>query len=169
MYLHTRLRFLSATVTRISATLLFSFQHIFSVVKGAAFSGALGAALADLLSGYTIWIVPTFISKFLTVAVCCLIAKKIFKRSLAGYAVGGVVGMLVHIGAYSLSWYLLYGTAAMLSALPTLAIQTVVGYAGSAVFILVLRKSKADKKLQEMAGFNPQKISEKEIYNNEKD
>lgn len=121
--------------------------------KKASFAGALGAALADLVSGYTMWILPTFISKLLMAAVCAAVAELVFKKSMAGYAVGALLGAIVHIGAYSLSWYLLFDKAAMISALPALTIQTVVGVAVAAVFAAVLHKTSADKKLRAMAGF----------------
>lgn len=123
--------------------------------KKATFAGGLGAALADLASGYTMWIVPTFIAKFLMAAVCCLIAELVFKRSMLGYAIGAAAGAVVHIGAYSLAWYLMFDKAAMISAFPTLTLQTVVGVVVAAVFIAVFRKTGTDKKLRTMAGFTP--------------
>ncbi len=121
--------------------------------KKATFAGGLGAALADLASGYTMWIIPTFIAKFLMAAVCCLIAELIFKKSLLGYAVGAAAGAVVHIGAYSLAWYLLFDKAAMISAFPALTLQTIVGVAVAAVFVAVFRKTGTDKKFRAMAGF----------------
>ncbi len=121
--------------------------------KRATFAGGLGAALADLASGYTMWIVPTFIAKFLMAAVCCLIAELIFRKSIVDYAVGAVAGTIVHIGVYSLSWYLLFGKAAMISALPSLTIQTIVGLVVAAVFIGIFNRTGTDKKLRSMANF----------------
>lgn len=133
--------------------------------KRATFASGLGAALADLAGGYTMWIVPTFIAKFLMAAVCCLIAELIFKRSLMGYAVGAVAGAIVHIGAYSLAWLLLFDKAAMISAFIPLTIQTVVGVVVGAVFVVLFRKTGTDKKLRAMAGFTvktEEKINEKD-------
>lgn len=121
--------------------------------KRATFAGGLGAAFADLASGYTMWIIPTFITKFLMAAVCCLIAELIFKKSLLGYAVGAAAGAVVHIGAYSLAWYLLFDKAAMISVFPALTLQTIVGVAVAAVFVAVFRKTGTDKKFRAMAGF----------------
>ena len=121
--------------------------------KRATFAAGLGGALADLASGYTMWIAPTFIAKFLMAGVCCLVAELIFKRSLLGYAVGAVAGAIVHIGAYSLAWFLLFDKAAMISAFPALTLQTVVGVVVAAVFVAVFRKTGTDNKLRAMAGF----------------
>lgn len=120
--------------------------------KRASFAGGLGAAFADLALGYTVWILPTFIIKFLTVAVCCCIAEKLFGRKPVGYAIGIPVGAVVHIGGYSLAWALLFDKATALASLPTLALQTGVGVAVAAVLIVVFQKSGAGKKLQAMAG-----------------
>lgn len=56
--------------------------------KKAAPAAGLGACLADLALGYAAWMAPTFIIKFLAVAICCLIAEKAMHRSLLGYGVG---------------------------------------------------------------------------------
>jgi len=121
--------------------------------RKATFAGGLGAALADLVSGYTMWIVPTFTAKFLMAAVYCLIAELAFNRNLIGYVIGAVAGTIIHIGVYSLAWYLLFGKAAMLSALPTLTIQTIVGLAVAGIFIAIFNRTGTDKKLRAMAGF----------------
>lgn len=121
--------------------------------KKAAVAGGLGAALADLASGYTMWIIPTFIAKVLMIAVCCLIAELIFNRNLIGYGIGAVAGTIVHIGVYSLAWYLLFGKAAMISALPALAIQTIVGLVVAGIFTVIFNRTGTDKKLRAMAGF----------------
>lgn len=128
--------------------------------KKSVFAAGLGAALADLVSGYTMWIVPTFIAKALMAGACCLVAQKLFKGSLLGYAVGGILGSIIHIAAYSLAWYLLFDKAALISAFPTLSVQTFIGLGASAVFIIIFNKTKADKKLRALAGFEEKKIKE---------
>lgn len=76
--------------------------------KKAAPAAGLGACLADLALGYAAWMAPTFIIKFLTVAICCLIAEKAMHRSLLGYGVGAVAGGAFQIGAYTLAKVLMY-------------------------------------------------------------
>lgn len=174
------------TFTAVMAALIFVFTFTFKIPLGngythlgdaviflsawllggkrAAFAGGLGAAFADLALGYTVWIVPTFIIKFLTVAVCCIIAEKLFDRKPAGYAIGIPAGAAVHIGGYCLAWALLFDKATALASLPALALQTVVGVTVAAVLIVVFQKSGAGKKLQTMAGFEPrQTIKEAEL------
>jgi uncharacterized membrane protein len=119
--------------------------------KRACFSAGLGAALADFALGYTIWIVPTFIVKFLTVIVLGIIAEHIFKHSTIGYIVGAIVAAGFHIGGYSLAWYILAGKAGVVSAIIPLIIQTVVGVGLAGVFVFVLSQSGVGAKLKKMA------------------
>ena len=44
--------------------------------KKGAFSGAVGAAMSDLISGYPHWIIPTFIIKFLMASIMGIIVEK---------------------------------------------------------------------------------------------
>lgn len=112
----------------------------------------MGACLADLALGYAAWMAPTFIIKFLTVAICCLIAEKAMHRSLLGYGVGAVAGGAFQIGAYTLAKVLMYDKTYALTTLPELAIQTAVGIAVAGVLVVILTKSGAGAKLQRMAG-----------------
>lgn len=122
--------------------------------KKAPFAAGLGAALADLVSGYTMWIVPTFIAKFLMAGVCCIVAEFLFKKSMVGWAVGALCGAVVHIGAYSLAWYLMFDKATMLASSPALVLQTVVGVVVATAFVVVFHKTKTDTKLRSMANYN---------------
>ena len=112
----------------------------------------MGACLADLALGYAAWMAPTFIIKFLAVAICCLIAEKAMHRSLLGYGVGAVAGGAFQIGAYTLAKVLMYEKTYALTTLPELAIQTAVGIAVAGVLVVILTKSGAGAKLQRMAG-----------------
>ena len=102
--------------------------------------------------GYAAWMAPTFIIKFLAVAICCLIAEKAMHRSLLGYGVGAVAGGAFQIGAYTLAKVLMYDKTYALTTLPELAIQTAVGIAVAGVLVVILTKSGAGAKLQRMAG-----------------
>jgi hypothetical protein len=97
------------------------------------------------------WVVPTFIVKFLTVIVLSVIAEKIFKRSTFGYFVGAIVAVAFHIGGYSLAWYIIAGKAGVISAIIPLVIQTLVGVVLAGVMIGVLQASGVGAKLKKMA------------------
>lgn len=97
--------------------------------KRAALAGGIGAALADIVSGYTIWAGPTFLCKALLALVMGLfIEKKAF--GLHGkpfWILGGILGGLVQIAAYLFFWRVLFGKAAMIAALLPLFVQTGLG------------------------------------------
>ena len=154
------------TFTAVMAALVFVFTFTFKIPLGTGYThlgdmmiflaawllGGLGACLADLALGYAAWMAPTFIIKFLAVAICCLIAEKAMHRSLLGYGVGAVAGGAFQIGAYTLAKVLMYDKTYALTTLPELAIQTAVGIAVAGVLVVILTKSGAGAKLQRMAG-----------------
>lgn len=69
-----------------------------------ALCAGLGSALADLFSGYLVYIPGTFIIKALCALVAALIMKKLsgntFKKSAFGIALGGVIGELIMVAGY---------------------------------------------------------------------
>jgi uncharacterized membrane protein len=119
--------------------------------KRASFSAGLGAALADFALGYTMWVIPTFLVKFLTVVVLSVIAELIFKRSTIGYIIGAIAAAAFHIGGYSLAWYIIAGKAGVISAIIPLVIQTLIGVTLAGVMIGVLQTSGIGAKLKKMA------------------
>lgn len=142
------------TFTAVMAALVFVFTFTFKIPLGTGYThlGDMMIFLAAWLLGYAAWMAPTFIIKFLAVAICCLIAEKAMHRSLLGYGVGAVAGGAFQIGAYTLAKVLMYDKTYALTTLPELAIQTAVGIAVAGVLVVILTKSGAGAKLQRMAG-----------------
>lgn len=118
--------------------------------KRSGLAAALGAALADLVSGYAVWIIPTFIIKLAMVIVFSLIAERIFKEKLYGYVIGAVAGAIVHIAGYSLAWYIIGGTAGIAAGFLPLVIQTVIGMVAGLVLIFLLSSNGIGRKLKSM-------------------
>lgn len=135
------------TFTAVMAALVFVFTFTFKIPLGTGYTH-----LGDMMIFLAAWMAPTFIIKFLTVAICCLIAEKAMHRSLLGYGVGAVAGGAFQIGAYTLAKVLMYDKTYALTTLPELAIQTAVGIAVAGVLVVILTKSGAGAKLQRMAG-----------------
>lgn len=96
--------------------------------RGAA-AGGLGAAIADIVSGYTIWAVPTFICKALMALLMGIMIKHrafgLKGRSL--WIVSAAVSGIAQGICYVLFWLLLFGRAAAIAAVPGLIFQTVSG------------------------------------------
>ena len=67
--------------------------------KNGALAGAIGASLADMLSGYSHYILPTFIIKLVMGYVMGLIIEKL-PSNKRGWLIGATVGSLWQIIAY---------------------------------------------------------------------
>ncbi len=119
--------------------------------KRACLPAAVGAGLADLASGYAIWILPTAIVKMLMALTIFLVAEKIFNCKTVGYILGVIAAAVVHIGGYSLAWYIIGGAAGLSGAIIPLVLQTVIGAVLGAIIIIVLNSTAAGKKLKSMA------------------
>lgn len=87
--------------------------------RGAA-AGGLGAAVADIVSGYTIWALPTFICK----AIMALLMGFMIKRHAFGlkgrplWIVSAAASGIAQGICYVLFWLLLFGRAAAIAAVP---------------------------------------------------
>ncbi len=101
----------------------------------AAFAGALGAALADGLTGYYIWILPSIVIKTLTALCFTAKAKKILcKRNLFALA----PAFILCAAGYYLAECLMTGNfVAPLAGIPGYIVQVAI----SAVIYVVLSKS----------------------------
>ena len=95
--------------------------------KRGAIAGALGAGLADLIGGYTIWVLPTMTFKAAWVLVMGLVAFKLLKNFRFNLWVGAIAGGLIHILLYTLIKIPLFGASYALATLFTLSLQTLSG------------------------------------------
>lgn len=119
--------------------------------KKSCLAAGIGAALADIIGGYTIWAPPTFCIKLLLVLICGLFAEKLMKNKFFGYIIGAVLGGAFQIAAYTIVKIVMFDKAYAFSSLPTLAIQTAVGIAVALVFIAIFNKTNVTAKLRKMA------------------
>lgn len=119
--------------------------------KKAAFAGSIGAALADLIGGYAIWIAPTFFIKLIMALICGYIAEKVIKNDILGFIVGAIAGGVFQICGYTIARVFLYDKTAALASLPGLTVQTCAGVVISVILITILNKTNAIKKLKKLA------------------
>ena len=106
--------------------------------KKGAMAGALGAGLADLIGGYTAWVIPTMFFKAAWVIVMGFVAFRLFKNFKYNLWVGAVVGGLVHIALYTLIKIPMFGMAYALSTLFALSMQTLSGVVlGNVVYKMI--------------------------------
>ncbi|MBE5904904.1 MAG: ECF transporter S component [Pseudobutyrivibrio sp.] len=109
--------------------------------KKGAVAGAFGAGLADLVGGYTAWVLPTMAFKAAWVLVMGLVAFKLLKRFRYNLWVGAIAGGLIHIALYTLIKIPMFGVSYAFATLLTLSLQTLSGIVlGNIIFGMVKNK-----------------------------
>lgn len=109
--------------------------------KQGALAGALGAALSDLLTGATLWILPTFIIKLLM----GLFMGTILEKKIGGkhaYLIGAILGGIWQSIAYTVVKMPLFGIATAVASIPGILTQTAIGLIIYAVLANALERSK---------------------------
>lgn len=109
-----------------------------------ALAAAIGSALADLLSGYAIYIAPTFIIKGL-MALCAwtiftAINKKTKKRNTLAYVIAAICAELVMVLGYFLTDMLMYDVMVSLQCVIGNLVQGVVGATAGVLMISLINK-----------------------------
>ena len=135
--------------THLGDCMIFVSVLILGWRKGAV-AGGIGAALADLLGGYTQWIIPTLFIKAIMAMIMGMITEKLFPNLRFGWLIGATVGGIFQIVGYTFVRILLYGTAMGFVELPMLIIQTVSGVALSLVLVTTLLQTNIINKLKEI-------------------
>lgn len=108
-----------------------------------AVAGGLGAAIADIVGGYTIWAVPSLICK----AAMALVMGAMIKHHAFGlkgrvlWIISALVGGLTQGVLYVIFWYVLFGKAAAIAAIPGLAFQAISGIIIALIISEALQKT----------------------------
>ncbi len=110
-------------------------------------SAGIGSALADILSGYIIYALPTFIIKGLMAVSAYHIYKLLSCRinAICARAISGLVGELVMILGYFITEIFMYGLIPAALNIPGSAFQGIVGFILSIILINVFKKNKIIK------------------------
>ena len=162
----------SICLTAVMSALIFVFTYLFKVPiavgyvhlgdviiflsvillgrRKAAFAGAIGGALADLLSGYTQFILPTFVIKFAMAYICGIFVEKIIKNNTVGFIIGALLGGALQVIGYTLVSVAFYSKESAIAAIPENIVQTAVGIVGALVLIVIFDKTKVTNKLRKM-------------------
>lgn len=149
--LFTALVFLGVSIFKFPSA--FGYSHlgdcmIFLAVlmlggRRGALAGGVGAALADLIGGYAIWVLPTLISK----SVMALVMGAMIRNHIFGlkgrllWALAAVSGGICQAAGYTAARIIFYGTAAGLASLPGLTFQTATGIVLAFVLSEALQKT----------------------------
>ena len=118
--------------------------------KDGTVAAAVGAALSDLLGGFLIWVIPTFVIKGIMAFVMGTVVEKILPEKKGNWLIGAILGGICQIIGYQSVKIVLISPAAALATIPTITTQTVAGIIIAAVVITVLQSSKVIYRLQRM-------------------
>ena len=118
--------------------------------KDGTVAAAVGAALSDLLGGFLIWVIPTFVIKGVMAFVMGTVVEKVLPEKKGNWLLGAILGGILQIIGYQLVKIVLISPAAALATIPTITAQTVAGIVIGAVVITVLQSSRVLERLQRM-------------------
>ena len=118
--------------------------------KDGTVAAAVGAALSDLLGGFLIWVIPTFVIKGVMAFVMGTVVEKVLPEKKGNWLLGAILGGILQIIGYQLVKMVLISPAAALATIPTITAQTVAGIVIGAVVITVLQSSRVLERLQRM-------------------
>lgn len=118
--------------------------------KDGTVAAAVGAALSDLLGGFLIWVIPTFVIKGVMAFVMGTVVEKVLPEKKGNWLLGAILGGILQIIGYQLVKIVLISPAAALATIPTITAQTVAGIVISAAVITVLQSSRVLERLQRM-------------------
>ena len=118
--------------------------------KDGTVAAAVGAALSDLLGGFLIWVIPTFVIKGVMAFVMGTVVEKVLPEKKGNWFLGAILGGILQIIGYQLVKIVLISPAAALATIPTITAQTVAGIVIGAVVITVLQSSRVLERLQRM-------------------
>ncbi len=112
-------------------------------------SAGIGSALADIITGYAVYALPTFIIKGAMATLSALIMRAFAKRKFTGYITGALAAELLMVfGYFGVSCILLKSFTASVAGLPGNFMQAILGLVSSVVLIRILEKAGLVKKIQ---------------------
>lgn len=104
---------------------------IFFGRKNGLLAGGIGSALADLLTGFVIWAIPTLIIKSIMGWVVASIARDEeghFKLNSSRTIIASITAMIIMVGGYFIGGSILYGNiVAGAAQIPGLALEGIIG------------------------------------------
>lgn len=105
-----------------------------------AIVGAVGHSLADFISGYPVFVIPTFIIK---AVMGFVIGKIVYKHiDVKHFILGGLAALLIVTGGYFIAEIPLMGWETALISLISSPIQWAMSMAASAVIVPILMKNR---------------------------
>jgi len=117
--------------------------------KNGTIAAAFGAALADLLGGYVVYVVPTLIIKGIMAFTMGTFVEKIMPEKKLNWLVGAVCGGLLQVLGYAVVEAFIYGVGPAAATVPANLGQTFTGIVMAAVIITVLSRAHVLQRLRD--------------------
>lgn len=118
--------------------------------KRGAVSGAIGAAMADLLAGYMHWVFPTFVIKFVMASVMGLFVEKIMPKAKWNWLIGAAVGGVLQVILYFVADTVMFGMAMGIVDIPGNVVQTIAGIILTGAMVVMFSRSGILNRLKEI-------------------
>jgi uncharacterized membrane protein len=116
--------------------------------KNGAWAGSIGAALADIIGGYSFYALPTFIIKGFMALIMGSMIEKLPSKIKNKWIAGAVMGSLWQVLAYYLVGSLFVGNfITTISEIPGNVIQSAAGIIVSAAFLGVFKNTPIGKRM----------------------
>lgn len=109
--------------------------------KEGAVAGAIGAALADLTSGFAIWMVPTFFIKAIMALIMGILSERSHKTY--GWIPGCLAGCVFQVAAYSISAAFMFDKSSGLAMITGNSVQCLGGFIVALVIFTALHHAGA--------------------------
>lgn len=114
--------------------------------KKGAYAGSIGAALADLIGGYSHYAVPTFIIKGIMALIMYYVMEKMDSDSKLSWILGSVLGSIWQVFAYYIVGSLMVGSfISTIMDIPGNAVQSGVGVIVAVIFCTAFKSTSFGK------------------------
>lgn len=114
--------------------------------RNGAWAGAIGAALADIIGGYSFYAIPTFIIKGIMAFIMGTVIEMLPNSSKYKWVMGAVLGSMWQVFGYYVAGSLMIGNfIATISEIPGNTIQSIAGIIAAAAFMTVIKHTPIGK------------------------
>lgn len=110
-----------------------------------ALAGGLGGFIADLLSGYAHWAIPTFIIKYIMAYIMGTIIEKQNSKNKYYWIFGAAVGSVWQVFGYALASTLMFNFNTALADIPGNVMQSLMGAIIALIIIFAASKTSLSK------------------------
>ena len=118
--------------------------------KNGAWAGSIGAALADILGGYSFYAIPTFIIKWIMAFIMGTVIEKLPDKFKHKWVAGAALGSVWQVIGYYVTASIMFGSfISAISEIPVNIFQSVVGIISAAVFMAAFKQTPLGKETLE--------------------